>query len=41
MDHGAKLFVCGDGSKMAPYVEETLEKAYHTIHGVNEEKFKI
>lgn len=27
-----KLYVCGDGSLMAPEVEETLQQAYQEVH---------
>lgn len=34
LDHGGRLYVCGDGNKMAPDVEMTLQKAYQSVHGV-------
>ncbi|GMX65328.1 bifunctional P-450/NADPH--P450 reductase [Paenibacillus elgii] len=34
LDAGGRLFVCGDGSKMAPDVENELKKAYQAVHGV-------
>ncbi|MNI09080.1 Bifunctional NADPH reductase [compost metagenome] len=38
MDQGAKLYVCGDGSKMAPDVEMTLQRAYQKVHDVSEQE---
>ncbi|MCA0969232.1 bifunctional cytochrome P450/NADPH--P450 reductase [Halobacillus litoralis] len=35
LDQGAHLYICGDGSRMAPEVEETLKEAYSSIHGKN------
>lgn len=32
-EEGAHLYICGDGSKMAPDVEATLQQAYADIHG--------
>ncbi|WGU94968.1 bifunctional cytochrome P450/NADPH--P450 reductase [Paenibacillus dendritiformis] len=37
LNRGAKLYVCGDGSKMAPEVEETFRTAYREAHGTTEE----
>ncbi|GLI04520.1 bifunctional cytochrome P450/NADPH--P450 reductase 1 [Paenibacillus tyrfis] len=34
LDAGGRLYVCGDGSKMAPDVENELKKAYQAVHGV-------
>jgi cytochrome P450 / NADPH-cytochrome P450 reductase len=33
LDGGGRLYVCGDGSTMAPSVEEELLKAYQLVHG--------
>ncbi|MED4580549.1 NADPH--cytochrome reductase, partial [Bacillus atrophaeus] len=38
LDQGGHLYVCGDGSKMAPDVEATLQKAYQSVHGVGEQE---
>lgn len=38
LDEGAKLYVCGDGSRMAPDVEAALQKAYADEHGVSQEQ---
>lgn len=38
LDQGGHLYVCGDGSKMAPDVETTLQKAYQSVHGVGEQE---
>lgn len=38
LDQGGRLYVCGDGSKMAPDVEATLQKAYQSVHGVGEQE---
>ncbi|WP_412103374.1 bifunctional cytochrome P450/NADPH--P450 reductase [Rossellomorea aquimaris] len=38
LDQGAHLYICGDGSRMAPEVEETLRKAYQDVHGSSEEE---
>ncbi|MOA66421.1 Bifunctional NADPH reductase [compost metagenome] len=38
LDRGGKLYVCGDGSRMAPEVEQSLQKAYQQIHGVSEQQ---
>ncbi len=37
LDQGAYLYVCGDGSKMAPAVEQTLCEAYQSVHNVSEQ----
>ncbi|OAH55736.1 NADPH--cytochrome reductase [Domibacillus aminovorans] len=34
LDDGAHLYICGDGSKMAPDVEATLCHAYQEVHRV-------
>ena len=36
LDVGGKLYICGDGSRMAPDVEAGLLAAYREIHGVSE-----
>jgi len=33
-----KLYVCGDGRKMAPDVEATLQQAYQNVRGVGKEE---
>lgn len=33
LDSGGRLYVCGDGTKMAPDVELALQEAYRDIHG--------
>ncbi|MGV7100402.1 bifunctional P-450/NADPH--P450 reductase [Bacillus subtilis] len=38
LDHGGRLYVCGDGSKMAPDVEAALQKAYQSVHGTGEQE---
>ncbi|MEM5671999.1 hypothetical protein AAHB54_12345, partial [Bacillus cereus] len=38
IDNGAHLYICGDGSKMAPDVEDTLCQAYQEIHEVSEQE---
>lgn len=38
LDEGAKLYVCGDGSRMAPDVEAALQKAFADEHGVSQEQ---
>lgn len=38
LDGEGRLYVCGDGSKMAPDVEHELKKAYLVIHGVKNKK---
>lgn len=35
---GGHLYICGDGRKMAPEVEATLQEAYKTIHGVKDKE---
>lgn len=37
LDQGGRLYVCGDGGKMAPDVEATFQKAYQSVHGVGEQ----
>lgn len=38
LDAGGQLYVCGDGSKMAPEVELTVQNAYQEAHGVSEQE---
>ncbi|MCY7884023.1 bifunctional P-450/NADPH--P450 reductase [Bacillus spizizenii] len=38
LDRGGRLYVCGDGSKMAPDVEDGLQKAYQSVQGTGEEE---
>ncbi|MEW4369676.1 bifunctional cytochrome P450/NADPH--P450 reductase [Paenibacillus kandeliae] len=38
VDEGAKLFICGDGNRMAPEVEQTLREIYAEIKGVSAEE---
>lgn len=38
LDQGGKLYICGDGSRMAPDVERTLKDAYQKVHEVSEEE---
>ena len=38
LDNGAHLYICGDGSKMAPDVEDTLCQAYQEIHQASEQE---
>ncbi|MGF9914183.1 bifunctional cytochrome P450/NADPH--P450 reductase [Paenibacillus ehimensis] len=38
LDGGGRLYVCGDGSKMAPDVENELRKAYQAVHGVERQE---
>ena len=33
LDQGGQLYICGDGSRMAPDVESTLKDAYQSVHG--------
>ncbi|MDX8047077.1 bifunctional cytochrome P450/NADPH--P450 reductase [Gracilibacillus sp. S3-1-1] len=40
LDNGAHLYICGDGSQMAPDVEDTLCHAYQEIHGISEQESK-
>ncbi|HEY2492685.1 MAG TPA: bifunctional cytochrome P450/NADPH--P450 reductase [Paenibacillus sp.] len=40
LDHNGRLYICGDGSKMAPDVEKTLQEAYKEVHNVNEQEGK-
>ncbi|RLQ94220.1 bifunctional cytochrome P450/NADPH--P450 reductase [Falsibacillus albus] len=38
LDHGGHLYICGDGSKMAPDVENTLIAVYGRVHSATEEE---
>jgi cytochrome P450/NADPH-cytochrome P450 reductase len=38
LEQGGHLYVCGDGSKMAPDVEATLKKAYADVSGNSTEQ---
>ncbi|WP_145134791.1 bifunctional cytochrome P450/NADPH--P450 reductase [Paenibacillus sp. Y412MC10] len=38
LEAGAKLYICGDGSRMAPQVEETLMGSYRDKHGASPEE---
>ncbi|WP_088834661.1 bifunctional cytochrome P450/NADPH--P450 reductase [Paenibacillus tyrfis] len=38
LDARGRLYVCGDGSKMAPDVENELQKAYQVVHGVEQQE---
>ncbi|CAG7626183.1 bifunctional cytochrome P450/NADPH--P450 reductase [Paenibacillus allorhizosphaerae] len=38
LDSGGRLYVCGDGSKMAPEVENELLNAYIQVHGVSKQE---
>lgn len=40
LEQGGRFYVCGDGSKMAPDVEATLQISYQGIHGVSETEAK-
>ncbi|MFC0211390.1 bifunctional cytochrome P450/NADPH--P450 reductase [Paenibacillus chartarius] len=35
LDGGGRLYVCGDGTRMAPDVESELQKAYMQVHGAD------
>ncbi|AWB44626.1 NADPH--cytochrome reductase [Paenibacillus sp. CAA11] len=37
LDQGGRLYICGDGSAMAPDVEATLRRAYSSVHGADEQ----
>ncbi|WP_091171031.1 bifunctional cytochrome P450/NADPH--P450 reductase [Paenibacillus sp. 1_12] len=39
-DNGGILYVCGDGSRMAPDVEATLIQAYGEVHNLDEQQAK-
>ncbi|MBE7123999.1 bifunctional cytochrome P450/NADPH--P450 reductase [Bacillus cereus] len=38
LSQGAYFYICGDGRKMAPDVENTLVKSYANIHNVSEQE---
>lgn len=38
LNQGGRLYVCGDGSKMAPEVEATLMKVYQSVHKAREQE---
>lgn len=38
LDEGARLYICGDGSRMAPDVEATIREAYSEVHQASEEE---
>ncbi|CAH0119924.1 Bifunctional cytochrome P450/NADPH--P450 reductase 1 [Paenibacillus sp. CECT 9249] len=38
LDGGGRLYVCGDGSKMAPDVENELQNAYQSVHRVDKQE---
>lgn len=38
LDNGAHLYICGDGSRMTPDVENTLCHVYQDIHGVSDQE---
>ncbi|MCP3765051.1 bifunctional cytochrome P450/NADPH--P450 reductase [Domibacillus sp. A3M-37] len=38
LDQGGRLYVCGDGSEMAPDVENTLKNAYQSVVGAGEQE---
>ncbi|MDQ0175531.1 bifunctional cytochrome P450/NADPH--P450 reductase [Bacillus chungangensis] len=40
LDKGGRFYVCGDGSKMAPDVEATLQRSYQAVYGVSEAEAK-
>lgn len=40
LDDNGRLYICGDGSKMAPDVEKTLQGAYQEVHNVDERAAK-
>lgn len=41
LEAGAKMYICGDGSRMAPDVEQTLIRSYRDQHGVSEEEAAV
>ncbi|PES61577.1 NADPH--cytochrome reductase [Bacillus cereus] len=41
LNQGAHLYICGDGRKMAPDVENTLIKCYANIHKVSEQQASV
>ncbi|MFP7230956.1 bifunctional cytochrome P450/NADPH--P450 reductase CypB [Bacillus subtilis] len=38
IEKGAHIYICGDGSRMAPDVENTLRRAYEAEKGANQEE---
>ena len=38
LEAGARMYICGDGSRMAPEVEHTLMLSYRERHGVSAEE---
>lgn len=38
LDQGGRLYICGDGSRMAPEVELAIQEAYRDVHQVSEEE---
>lgn len=40
LDQGGRFYVCGDGSKMAPDIEATLQRSYQAVYGVSEAEAK-
>ncbi|WP_068775891.1 bifunctional cytochrome P450/NADPH--P450 reductase [Paenibacillus sp. FJAT-26967] len=38
LDNGGRLYICGDGSRMAPDVEAVIKKAYQNEHDVSEQE---
>lgn len=38
LEAGARMYICGDGSRMAPEVEQTLMLSYRERHGVSAEE---
>lgn len=35
LEDGARMYICGDGSRMAPEVEQTLIASYQDKYGVD------
>lgn len=38
LEEGGRLYLCGDGTKMAPDVEAALRRAYQTVHCVDDKE---
>lgn len=38
LNEGGRLYVCGDGSRMAPAVEQALCEAYRIVQGASQEE---
>jgi cytochrome P450/NADPH-cytochrome P450 reductase len=38
LDQGGKLYICGDGSRMAPDVEACLQEAHQEVHSVSKQE---